>query len=224
MALTTYTELKATISDFIARGDLTSVIPDFITLAEARLSRSVRAQEMQTSDTIALSSDVATLPADYQEWVSCRYVGTVPARTQDLAFVEPDSPEWRFRYRPNGDPQMWTIMGNALEIRPSGTGSVKLYYYKTLTSEALSASNATNWLLDKSPDMYLYTSIAEFHLYMRDDARAAQFLVLAKAEGDKESLATDTSKFMMNPARPVDTGNQGSRNLGAAPIGAPVGQ
>jgi hypothetical protein len=217
MAISTYTDLKAAIADFIARSDLTAVIPTFVTLAEARLSRAVRALEMQASSTSTLSSGARTIPADYQEHISARWVGT---RTQDLAYVEPDSPEWRFRYRPNGDPQMYTIMAGNLEVRPSAAGDVKLYYYKTLTSEALSDSNADNWLLTKCPDMYLYTSIAEYHLYMKDDARAAQFLVLAKAEGDKESLATDTSKFMLNPSRPVDTGNQGSRNPNNMPIAA----
>lgn len=216
MAITTYSELKTAIADFIARSDLTSVIPTFIQLAESRLSRSVRALEMQTSSTIALSSGAAALPADYQEWVSCRWVGT---RTQDLAFVEPDSPEWRFRYRPNGDPQMFTIMAGNVEIKPSAAGNVKLYYYKTLTSDALSDSNTDNWLLTKCPDMYLYTSIAEYHLYMKDDQRAAQFLVLAKAEGDKESIATDSSKFMTNPQRPVDTGNAGSRAFTNVAVG-----
>jgi len=35
MALTTYTELKASIADWLNRSDLTAAIPDFISLAEA---------------------------------------------------------------------------------------------------------------------------------------------------------------------------------------------
>ena len=42
MALTTYTELKASIADFLNRDDLTTVIPDFITLAESQINRDVR--------------------------------------------------------------------------------------------------------------------------------------------------------------------------------------
>src|SRR5262245_15562003 len=168
MAITTYSELKTAVADFIARADLTAVIPDFIALAESRLSRAVRSYEMQTSVTTAIVAGAIPVPANYQEWVSCRWVGS--ARTQDLAFVEADSPEWRFRYRPNGDPQMFTIIAGNVEVRPSANadGNLKLYYYKTLTSEKLSDSNATNWLLTKCPDMYLYTAVAEYHLYMKD--------------------------------------------------------
>ena len=42
MALNTYTALKTSIADFLNRDDLTSVIPDFIALAEAQINRDVR--------------------------------------------------------------------------------------------------------------------------------------------------------------------------------------
>ena len=60
MALTNYTGLKASIADFINRDDLTSVIPDFISLAEAQINRDIRHWKMearssgQHADTIRL--------------------------------------------------------------------------------------------------------------------------------------------------------------------------
>ena len=42
MALSTYTELKASVADWLNRTDLTSVIPDFIALAEAQIERTLR--------------------------------------------------------------------------------------------------------------------------------------------------------------------------------------
>lgn len=206
MAIANFSDLKAKIADNLARSDLTSAIPDFITLAESRLSRAIRAKDMQKSGTIVLADNVAALPDDYEEWMSCRFIGTSPSIQQDLKYAEPDSPNWAFRYRPNGDPAMFTIMGGALEIRPGGTGSVKLYYYKTLISEALSDSNPTNWLMVKAPDVYLYTSLAEAHIYLKDEQRAGEFLALARTEAEKEGMAADASKMASNPGRPVDTG------------------
>ena len=54
MALTTFAELKSSIADFLDRDDLTNVITDFITLAEADMNRKVRhwRQEARTSQTI----------------------------------------------------------------------------------------------------------------------------------------------------------------------------
>ncbi len=39
MALDTYSGLKTTIADYLNRDDLTSAIPSFITLAEAKFNR-----------------------------------------------------------------------------------------------------------------------------------------------------------------------------------------
>ena len=42
MALSNYTELQASVADFLNRGDLTSVIPDFIKMTESELNRVLR--------------------------------------------------------------------------------------------------------------------------------------------------------------------------------------
>ena len=42
MALTTYTELKASVADWLNRTDLTAAIPDFITLAESKFSTELK--------------------------------------------------------------------------------------------------------------------------------------------------------------------------------------
>jgi hypothetical protein len=44
--ITNYTDLKATVADYLARTDLTTQIPDFITLAENRLRRDLRLRQM----------------------------------------------------------------------------------------------------------------------------------------------------------------------------------
>ena len=45
MGFATYTELKTSIANYLGRSDLTSVIPDFITFAEIRLAREIRARQ-----------------------------------------------------------------------------------------------------------------------------------------------------------------------------------
>ena len=48
MALTTYTELKASLADWLNRTDLTAAIPDFITLAESQMERQLRLRQMMS--------------------------------------------------------------------------------------------------------------------------------------------------------------------------------
>ena len=54
MALTTYTELKTSLADWLYRSDLASVIPDFISLAESQVERQLRTRQMIVRATAGL--------------------------------------------------------------------------------------------------------------------------------------------------------------------------
>ena len=56
MPITTYTELKAAIADFLNRDDLSAVVPTFISLAEADIQRRVRHWRMEKRSTAELDT------------------------------------------------------------------------------------------------------------------------------------------------------------------------
>lgn len=67
MAISTYSELQTTIANYLARSDLNAIIPDFIKLAENRLSRDLRIRQMlsvATAQTTAGDSTIG-LPTDF---------------------------------------------------------------------------------------------------------------------------------------------------------------
>ena len=66
MALSNYTGLKASIADFLNRDDLTAVIPDFITLAEAQINRDIRHFKMEARSSGQQSSgdEYMQVPSD----------------------------------------------------------------------------------------------------------------------------------------------------------------
>src|SRR5437660_10366204 len=71
MALSTYTDLKAEIASYLARDDLTSIIPDFIVLAEAKFNRALKCHDMDQRSTAAIDinstePEFLSLPSDYQ--------------------------------------------------------------------------------------------------------------------------------------------------------------
>jgi hypothetical protein len=125
MAITNYTELQAALADYLIRSDLTVRIPDFIALCEGRLNRTLRVRDMETSFGLVMAAGSGALPGDYLEWISAQWIGP---RTADLRYVEPNSEEWQRRYRPSGDPAMFTILAGALKLRPVLPGNVTLYY------------------------------------------------------------------------------------------------
>jgi hypothetical protein len=72
MALTTYTELKASVADWLNRTDLTSVVPDFIALAEAQIERTLRTRQMIVRATASIDTEYSAVPADFLETKSIK--------------------------------------------------------------------------------------------------------------------------------------------------------
>jgi hypothetical protein len=203
MAIANYADLTSAVADYLARADLATRIPDFIAMAESHFNRELRTREMVAGSFIPIVSGVVTLPADFVEWISAEWSGT---RQRDLKYVEPDSEAWRFRYRPNGDPSMFTIAGPQLLIRPLALGNVTLRYYQSVPPLFFAS---TNWLLTKCPDLYLYRSLAEAYIYQKNGEMTDKFLVLAGAETAKAITAADSNKLAKRPTSPPpgdDTG------------------
>ena len=65
MALSNYTELQASIADFLNRSDLSSVIPDFITMCEAEFNRTLRIRDMVKRSRAPITSQYVKLPSDF---------------------------------------------------------------------------------------------------------------------------------------------------------------
>ena len=196
MSITTYTELQTAIADYLARSDITAAIPDFIKMAEARMNRSLRTHDMEASATVTMTSGSGSLPADYLEWISVTHDGST--YDSDLRYVEADSDEWRFRYRPNGNPQLFTILAGTLKIRPVVSGDCTLGYYQSIPALA---TNSTNWLLTRAPDLYLNYALAESYIYTKQYDRAKDFMMLAEGNLAKAVEDGDSNKMARRPTR-----------------------
>jgi hypothetical protein len=154
MALTTYAELRTAIADWLARSDLTSYIPDFITLFEAHANRRLRVRQMETSTTLTPSSGSATLPSDYLAWRRVTWTGDV---RNELEYVHPSYLQAAYPDTPSGTPRIFTIEGSTLKVRPVSTTGLEFDYYEKI--DALSGT--VNWLYTAHPDAYLFGSLAE---------------------------------------------------------------
>src|SRR5512143_2692080 len=202
MALATYSDLKTAIANYLARSDLTNVIPDFITQAESRMNRKLRTFDMEVSQSVTMSSGVGTLPTDYLEWISVTWTST-DSRNQDLRYVSPNSEEWRLRYRPNADPSMFTILASQIKLRPVSSGNITFYYYQKIAT--LNTTNTTNWLLTKAPDLYVNYALAEAAIYLKDEEKKNAFLQLADTQADRLVMEADTNKVARRPSQMAET-------------------
>ena len=170
MALTTYTELKTSIADWLNRTDLTATIPDFISLAEAQIERQLRTRQMLTRTTLTIDAEFETIPADLLEVRALKLTGTNPITP--MTFMTMDSLDEQSTIDiGSGKPKYFTVVGSEFRFVPTPDASYasEIVYFAKLTK--LSASVATNFLITSSPDIYLYGSLLQAAPYLQDDAR-----------------------------------------------------
>ena len=175
MALTNYTDLQAAIASWMVRSDLTSVIPDFITLFEATANRRLRVRQQETVGTITMSSGVGTVPTDYLAWKRMTWPGST---VMQLEYVHPDWRRAAYPTQPSGVPKVWTIEGSSIITSPYDTNNTSLNFLYYAKVPALAT---TNWLMTAHPDLYLFGSLVEAQAYVLDAEKA----VLWKARRDE---------------------------------------
>jgi hypothetical protein len=169
MALSTYSELQAAIATWVVRTDQTATIPDFITLYEADANRRIRVRQNLTTSQVTLShgNALAVLPAGFLEDVELNYDDTdqvltkAPFDTIDrmqTADSQPDRPAL-YAITTSGTQDIAIF-----ETEADATYTLNLRYY---TKWNIAVSN-TNWLLTNAPDAYLFGSLAEYAMRVRD--------------------------------------------------------
>jgi hypothetical protein len=200
MPISTYSELQAAVADFLNRDDLTTAIPNFISLAEAALNRRMRAPEMVTRATVTIDAEYENRPSDWLETI--RYqVNTNPIAV--LEFVTPEEAIiQKTKYSASGQPLFFSTVGTQFQHVPvpdtSYTG--ELMYYSRIP--ALSVTNTTNWLLTANPDIYLYATLVQSAPYLKEDERLATWAaildrLLAEHDVAQERAKTGSSRLVI---------------------------
>ncbi len=194
MAFNSYTALKASIASFLARDDLTAQIPDFISLAEARMSRELKTRtqvKRATAATIA-NTEFIILPTDMRQ---VKNVKLNSSPNKQLNYVTPAVYYERYPGTGGGTPSVYTVIGAEIGFRPipDSVQTVEIIYTDEITP--LSDTVATNRVLQQHPDIYLYGSLAQAHAFLMDDARATQYDGLFSRIIEEIKNQTDAERF-----------------------------
>ncbi len=198
MAFTSYSDLKTTIANYLARSDLTSVIPDFIRLAEERLRRDLRTRQMlvvATADTVGGDSTVG-LPTDFLEMRDI-HINTNPIAS--LAYEAPNAFYANTRATESGLPRTYTVLASELQFSPIPDAvytAQMLYYAKP---PLLSDSNTSNVFLANFPDALLYAALGEAEPYLMNDARLQVWASLYDRSIASISTADQSSEYSGQP-------------------------
>lgn len=171
MAIGTYAQLQTAVANWLERGDLTDRIPEFITLAEARINRRLRRSNLETD--LALvgvpGSRFIALPATFdtalQMWLTDatgrNRLIPVPATQLETSTSA-------------GRPSFYAIDGSNVAFeRP--LDQAYNFELRQTAMLALSDASPTNAILTQWPDLYLNGTLAEAAPYMLDDERMKIF-------------------------------------------------
>ena len=204
MPITTYSELQSAIADWLLRDDLTTVIPSFIDLAEAKFNRSIRDYRMVSRETADVSNGYFPTPAGWLQNIRMQ-LNTTPITT--LEFVTADQiAEEEVSFSGPGRPKFFSMVAGQFQIipAPDTTYEAELTFYGKIP--ALSDSNTSNWLLQTAPDIYLYGGLLEAAPYLDDDGRVQtwgsllqQSLEALRIENDNARIGSSSIRMRAKP-------------------------
>ena len=164
MALSSYSELKSSVANWLTRTDLTDEIADdFIKLTEADFNAKLRIRAMEQIDTITIDSETESVPTGF---IAVRSFYILSSSVKyPLEYITPANMFETKGGSRTGKPRAYTIESDneteTFRFGPSPDTSYTGYlsYYKAIS--ALSVSNTSNWMLANHPAVYLYGSL--FH-------------------------------------------------------------
>lgn len=197
MSITTYAELKTAIANWLEDSTLTSRIPEFIALAQAKMYRGVmgpggwavpplRIRDMLTSANITVTEGAGALPTGWLGFVRTWVEGAdkpnlkyVPAQTfYDDALAHVTS----------GDVLHYTIEGGTIRTAPAVSATIKSVHYVKFA--AMSADGDADWIVTNAPHVYLHGALAEAWGYKLDGEQEAKHAALF-AQGVKGLMGAD---------------------------------
>ncbi len=194
MAISTYSDLKTAVADYLARTDLTSKIPDFITFAENRLRRDLRIRQMLKLVNAAMTANDSTLslPSDFLEMRDI-HLNTTP--NSALEYLSPNIFYRNADATNTGIPKRYTLLASDFQFAPipDSAYNVRMLYYAA--PAYLSDSNTSNVFLANCPDALLYASLGEAEPYIMNDERLATWAALYQRAIDTINASDDRGEY-----------------------------
>ena len=174
MSLTTYAELQAAIIARSQKNNVSELVPDYITIAEAILNRALDTpyQLSRVTTNATAGNAYVSLPDDF---LVMKNVQINNSGTYLLKYMTPDAMDKWYFSTSTSVPEAYTILGDELQLGPIPTSTYQIELAYTAKIPALSDTNTSNWLLALAPDLYLYTALSELFNETYDDARADKY-------------------------------------------------
>ncbi len=179
MALNTYENLKSAVADWLDRSDLTDRIPDFITLAEARINRDLRIRPMEVRSVMTTTAGQRyfNLPGGY---IQMRNIQLNTNPITPLEYITPEMLDRLYGSSVTGKPRAYSLIGDEIQLAPvpDSTYTLEMAFYEKFTplGDGTEGTITSNWLTNNAPDILLYGSLLEAEPFIKNDERVPVWL------------------------------------------------
>ena len=190
----TYSELKTNIANYLNRSDLTDQMDMFIDNVEGEVNRRVRRKEMIKRATATADAQYLSLPNDWLEAIN------VEITSNNFSPILQQSIESLDIYRKSinnktGQPVYFAFVDDTMELAPTPDASYTLQLTYYVKIDALSDSNASNFLSNNHPDVYLYGALKHASIYLMEDERVAMFSQLFEKALEELKMEQEKAEF-----------------------------
>jgi hypothetical protein len=173
--ISSYSTLQTAISDYVARSDLTTFLPNFTQAWEERFLRESDnwGSWMESALSVAIASNVAAVPSDY---LGLKIAYLDGQTSPPLKRISLDQLYQRFpRSGSTGTPAYIARNGANFEFGPiAGSGTLKgTYYAKPTVMRSFASDAAAHFIIVNAPDLALYGSLLEAETFIKNDKRLA---------------------------------------------------
>lgn len=198
MALTSYSGLVTFCESLLNRADLSSLVPDFLVMAEAHFNRELRCPQMEASSTTTLVADQSSyaLPDDF---LAARAVYIDSSPDLLLVAMAPQNLRANYPFSTASTPGAYAISGQEIIIAPvpSSADTLTLDYFQKIP--ALTSTDDTNWLLDDHPDLYVWGVRYYAAEHISDEELAAKCLGNVTAIIDSITRSSNKGRAAAGP-------------------------
>jgi hypothetical protein len=175
LVVDSYDTLQQVMALYMKRQDLNNLIPHFINLAEEWFDDNVYTRARRSSYIFSVNQSKVVMPSDWKRVLNVWYNGNrLDFFPTDFNGGYPKDAQGTELYN------ALQIIGNYSILNVQDLGGIcQIDYYSIL--EPLSETNDSNWLLEDSPNTYLFGALYQAGVYMRDDIRAGQWMAFRDA-------------------------------------------
>jgi len=194
MAITTYTELQTAVGNWLGRADLSSRIPEFISLTEPRIRRLLRDHRATLGFSLTAGLNSYTLGATVKEVTSIRHNSNVRQFPLDLmtwsGLGNLASPSGF-----SGAPSAYAVVDGVVmfDVTPDANYSMTLTYIEKMVP--LATSPNSNYTFVNSPDIYLWGALCEAEPFLEHDERVQLWESKFAAAIADENIARERSEL-----------------------------